>query len=291
MADEPAPSIPPADESTAPAAPPADQVSIQLGPDLALYPPELRPAETLSAASPAPEVEEAAPSTPLESLAVAGPAEQEPQQGSRRRANQEAYERGLTEGRAAFEREQQQRNQQQQFEQTQREATQRVEKLFADLESADYVTQDRARQGILQMYRGNQQASALMTTTRQQVLAEMASDFRTLADLPGIDQDGYQNLHSAPSAAELAKRAFDLGKKTRDEQVAKLEAEVQGLRGRLVGSRATPEKSNGVSTGEEISIEQYAALSPKEARKLTPAQVDALTAQMAQAAQRNGRTF
>jgi hypothetical protein len=291
MADEPASVNPPADESAAPAAPLADQVSIQLGPDLALYPPELRPVETPPVAPPVPEAEQPEPSPPPESLAVAGPAEQEPQQSSRRRANQTAYERGLTEGRAALEREQQQRNQQQQFEQTQREATQRVEKLFADLESTDYMTQDRARQGILQMYRGNQQASALMTTTRQQVLAEMASDFLKLGEIPGIDQDGYQNLHSAPSAAELAKRAFDLGKKTRDEQVAKLEAEVQGLRGRLVGSRATPEKSNGVSSGEEISIEQYAALSPKEARKLTPAQVDALTAQMAQAAQRNGRTF
>ena len=166
--------------------------------------------------------------------------------------------------------------------------------MFADLEAPDYATQDRARQGILQMYRGNRQAQALMTTTRQQILQEMASDFAKLGEIEGIDADGYQSLHTAPSAADLAKRAFELGRKatkgSADEQIARLEAELQGLRGRLVGSRATPEAHNGSGSHlDGFSLEQYQALSPKDAAKLSSAQIDAMTAQLAADAQRNGR--
>jgi hypothetical protein len=175
-------------------------------------------------------------------------------------------------------------------QQTQQEASTRVEQLFRDLEAPDYATQDRARQGILQMYRGNQQAQALMTTTRQQILQEMAADFSTLKNLDGIDDADYQSLHTAPSAADLAKRAFDLGKRSRDEQVVRLEAEVEGLRGRLVGSRATPERANGPSSSSDnMTLEQYAAMSPKEAAQLRPAQIDALTQLLAQEAERAGR--
>src|SRR5262252_6464404 len=165
---------PPSVDPAAPATPaPADQVSIQLGPDLALYAPELRPAETPPAApAPAPE---AAPPEPSESPEVAaGPAPTEQPQGSRRRANEDAYQRGLAEGRAALQREQETQQQASLMQQTQQEANQRVEKLFRDLEAPDYATQDQARRGILQMYRGNQQAQALMQTTRLQVLQEMA---------------------------------------------------------------------------------------------------------------------
>jgi hypothetical protein len=137
------------------------------------------------------------------------------------------------------------------------------------------------------MYRGNQQAQGLMTVTRQQILGEMAADFSKLKDLDGIAETDYQDLHTAPSAAELAKRAFTLGKRARDDQVSRLEAEVEGLRGRLVGSRATPEIANGPSaTSSGITLEQYLAMSPKEARQLPPGVIDALTAQMATEAAR-----
>ena len=133
--------------------------------------------------------------------------------------------------------------------------------------------------------------AALMQTTRQQILQEMAADFANLGTLDGLDQDGYQALHAAPSAAELAKRAFDLGKKSRDDQVAKLEAELTGLRGRLVGSRATPEATNGTGAPNlgGLSVDDYLAMSPKDAAKLSSAQIDAITAQLA-ADFANGRT-
>ena len=280
---------PPSVDPVAPASPaPADQVAIGLGPDLGIYPHELRPAETSAAPAPAPEAAPPEPSEAPEQAAGSAPPPQEPQaQGSRRRANEDAYQRGLTEGRAALQREQETQHQQSLVLQTQQQANQRVEQLFRDLEAPDYATQDRARQGILQMYRGNQQAQALMQTTRLQILQEMAADFANLRDLDGIADADYQHLHTAPSAAELAKRAFDLGKKARDEQVVRLEAELEGLRGRLVGSRATPERANGPSSSSDtITLEQYAAMSPKEARQLRPAQVDALTALMAAEAER-----
>ena len=141
------------------------------------------------------------------------------------------------------------------------------------------------------MYRGNRQAQALMTTTRQQILTEMAADFAKLRELDGITEEDYQTLHAAPSAADLAKRAMDLGRKSRDEQVTRLQAEVEGLRGRLVGSKATPEPRNGGGDMlNGLSIEQYLALTPKEAAKLSSAQIDAMTAQIAAEAARNGRS-
>jgi hypothetical protein len=293
MAEEPAAS-PVEVEPTAPAPSPApaDQVSIQLGPHLDLYPTELRPAPTEPAPEPAPAtaVPEVAPSTTPSQAEppAAGPAEE--QQGSRRRANQDAYERGVTEGRAALEREQQQAQTRATTEQTQREANQRVEKLFGDLESQDYATQDRARREILGMYRGNREASALMQTTRQQILAEMAVDFSKLGEIAGIDQAGYQSLHAAPSAAELAKRAFELGKSSRDDQIVRLEAELQGLRGRLMGSKATPEARNGAGSIEpSLTLEQYQRLSPKEAAKLPASAIDAMMQQLVADAERNGR--
>jgi hypothetical protein len=187
----------------------------------------------------------------------------------------------VAEGQAKYEREQAQRAQQQQYEQTQREATQRVESLFNDLASNDWATVDRARQALGQMYGGNREAQRLQQATRQQILTEMAQDFSKLRDLEGVGENEYQNLHSAPSAADLAKRAFDLGKRSREDQVARLEAELQGLRGRLVGSRATPERANGSSHSDgNISIEEYATLSPKDARKIPAAQIDAMVARM-----------
>src|SRR5215475_12761260 len=114
---------------------PEPQVDIALGPDQSIYPENLRPQPepaTPPVGPPEPEPEASADeSTPD----VAGPDEP---QGSRRQRGDEAYQRGLAEGRAALEREQAQRQQQDQFQQTQREANQRVEQLFNDLSSADY---------------------------------------------------------------------------------------------------------------------------------------------------------
>jgi len=288
----------PATDAPAPTGPDAGpQVEIGLGPDASIYPEHLRPATPTEhpAAPPDSEAPEPAEATAPERTPDVAGSDVSPQEGetrgARRRAAEDAYQRGLADARATLEREQAQRQQQDQVLQTQREATQRVEQLFTELNSPDYATQDRARQGILQMYHGNRQAQALMTTTRQQILQEMAADFGKLKDVEGVSEADYQELFSSPSAADLAKRAMAIGAKARDEQIAKLEAELQGLRGRLVGSRATPEAHNGAGSDTNgISIEQYQALSAKDAQKLSAAQIDALTAQLASDASRNGRS-
>ena len=193
----------------------------------------------------------------------------------------------MAEGRAAFERELAVRQQQQNYLQTQREANQRVEQLFNDLSAADYATQDRARQEILQLYQGNRQAATLMAATRQQVLQEMAADFANLRNVDGLAEADFQQLFEAPSAVELAKRAMAIGARGKDDRTARLEAELEGLRGRLVGSRATPLPANGSGSIEPtMTIEQYQALSAKEAAKLSPSQVDAMMRQWSQDAQR-----
>lgn len=270
------------------------QVEIALGPNLDIYPEDLRSSDPPAPpASEAPEPDEA---TAPESDDVAGAAESPPPgetRGTRRRAAEDAYQRGLAEGRTAYEREQQQVAAQQQQAQIQREAVERVENLFVQARSPDNTVRQQAWNTILTMYDGNRQAQALMSTTRQQILADLARDFSSVRDLDGFTDADYQELHNAPNPTELVKRAFDLGKRARDEHVAKIEAENQGLRGRLVGSRATPEAHNGQSADMSggISIDEYLAMSPKDARKLSSAQIDALTAELAQAAERNGRSY
>jgi hypothetical protein len=289
---------PPESGAPAPASPDGEPtVEIALGPDQTIYPENLRPSQTPEAPTPlddeAPEPDEATVSEPVDVAGNAPSPQQGETRGARRRAAEEAYQRGLTEGRTGYEQQLREQQQREQVDRTQREATQRVEQLFQLAESPDRNLREQAVQQILEMYRGNRQAQALTTATRQQILMEMAQDFGTLKDLDGIDEQGYQQLHTAPSAADLAKRAYDLGKKSKDEQVARLEAELQGLRGRLVGSRATPEAHNGGTSdiGGTVTIEEYLAMSPKEAKKLTSAQIDALTNQLAAAAGRNGRSF
>jgi len=62
------------------------------------------------------------------------------------------------------------------------------------------------------------------------------------------------------------------------------------VRGRLVGSRASPEARNGSGAIEAtMSIEQYQALSPKEAAKIPPAQVDAMMREWQADAARSAR--
>lgn len=178
----------------------------------------------------------------------------------------------------------------QQAEQTQRAATQRVEQLFRGLESPDPNQQTLARQGILELYRGNQQAAALQTTTRQAVLGQIAADFLRLRGADGITDEDYEQLHTAPDPAELAKRAMALGRKKRDDDVARLEAELTQLRGRLVGRTASPAPANGIAGSGGLTWDAYISMSPQEARKLTPRQIDEVVAAHARElqAQTNG---
>lgn len=285
MTDQP-PS--PQNEPAAPAAPPADQVSIGLGPDLGIYPEELRPAEPAQPETPAPEAD--SPAAPPLDLVDAGPAETvSPQQGettspqgSRQQRGQEAYERGLAEGRAAAERERVLAEAARTATETQHAATQRVELLFSALESPDSNVQTQARNEILKLYRGNQQASALQTTTRQAILGQLAADFLKLKGAEGISDEDYQQLHTAADPAELARRAINIGKTQRDDEVAKLQAELMQLRGRLIGRTASPQPANGVAGGSAgVSWDAYISMSPAEARKLTPRQIDAIVAEHA----------
>lgn len=289
MTDQP-PS--PQNEPAAPVAPPADQVSIGLGPDLGIYPEELRPAEPAQPETPAPEAEP--PAAPPLDLVDAGPAtpdvspldktqgETAAPQGSRQQRGQEAYERGLAEGRAAAERERVLAEAARTATETQRAATQRVELLFSALESPDPNIQTQAQREILQLYRGNQQASALQTSTRQVILGQLAADFLKLKGAEGISDEDYQQLHTAADPAELARRAISIGKTRRDDEVAKLQAELMQLRGRLIGRTASPQPANGVAGGSAgVSWDAYISMSPAEARKLTPRQIDAIVAEHA----------
>jgi hypothetical protein len=177
-----------------------------------------------------------------------------------------------------------------QADETARAATQRVEQLFQGLESPDPRVQAQAQKGILDLYRGNQQATALQTSTRQVILGQIAADFLRLRGSDGIDDQTYEQLHTAPDPAELAKRAIAIGRKQRDDDVAKLEAELTQLRGKLVGRTASPSPANGIASSGGLTWDAYLSMSPSEARKLTPRQIDEVVAAHARElqAQTNG---
>lgn len=257
------------------ATPEAPTPTIELGPSVDVYPDAIRPKPSEPAVE-AQESGEPAASEPQSGDAGA----QSESEGTRRQRGEDAYQRGVRETREAIERERREQDEREKAAREQREAQERIDKLFADLDSSDYGVQDAARQQLLKIRADNQQTGKLEQSIRSQIVQQMAADFGKLQGIEGIGDDGYKKLHGAKDAAELAKSAFELGKKARDEEIAGLQAELAAARGRAVGQAAAPEHANGHANGNgRLTWDAYRAMSAKEARKLTAAQIDAVTAE------------
>lgn len=211
--------------------------------------------------------------TSTEPEPVAQPSGEEPK--SNRQAGKEAYERGLREGREAAAKE---AREQAERERSERDAKSRQEEfntllLEANLpDDGTYDTQQRralAQQKLGQLYASN----TVTQSAYQRGVAEQEQRFwggfeGRLSDL-GFDADGVKALMTAPSAIDFARRMVEHGKFQEkavwEQEVAKRDAKIEELQGKLASKSASPEsanglRTNGVATREVRTIEDAYAL-------------------------------
>jgi hypothetical protein len=248
------------------------QVQIELGPH-DIYPDDARPApepeaapETESDEVPEP-AEDAA--TPPETSDAGVPVEQP--RRSRRERGEEAYQRGLSEGRAAAERERQQKQQQDQLRQQQSQANEQIEQLFRQLRAPSPQERDQAGRQLAAIHEQSLQGNQALEIARQQVLAQMAADFMQVRHLEGATDDDMQQLFRAASMSDFASKVHAIGRRGETElqaKITKLEAELQAARTRAVGARATPEPRNGAGSIGQVGMHDLEGMSLKDIRKL-----------------------
>lgn len=276
-----------------PEAPAAEQVTIELGPDTKLYPERMVQTEPTIPEPAAPESEEAGTSEASE--ADAGPS-QEPQTGSRRQKGEDAYQRGLREGRENAARERDEAQARQAREQAQQQEQQRIRQLYRDLKSNDYDTRERASQALGDLADMTELQATHRMAGRSEVLAEMGQSINAIKDLEGMDEDGFKEIWNSKTPADAVKVAFARGQKLAktqaDERIAELEAQLEAANGRGAARSLTPDRQNGSSgKGPGLTLEQYQRMSPRQikAAGITSADIDAMVAEMQAEAQRNGR--
>lgn len=267
MAEQPAPS------DGAPVSLPEEQVQIELGPH-DIYPAPTEPVvEPESEDDDAPEPDDAAP-TPPASLDAGVPLEAQPQPGqpqsrrSRRQAGEEAYQRGLSEGRVKAQQEWQQQQHARLVEQTQREANERIQGLFNQLTAPTFQQREEAGKALASMYQSTQSGNQALELARQQVHQQMAADFATVKDLDGATDADMQELLKASSMSDFAKKVHTIGRRALEDRITKLEAELQAARTHAVGARATPEAANGAGRIGQFAMHDLQGMGLKEARKL-----------------------
>jgi hypothetical protein len=259
---------PAASESAEPASPSPSEPRIQLGPHADIYPESVAapaPASPVPAEDEAPEPEtEAAPQPSADAGAPAAP---EQPRRSRRQAGDEAYKQGLSEGRAAAEREVQQRQHQEVVERIQRDANERVQALFAQLEAPTFQQREEASKQLAQIHKQTLEGNQALEIARQQVNAQMAADFASVKELEGMTEDDQKGLMTATSMSDFAKRVHAIGQRGLQERLAKLETELQAARARQVGQHATPEAANGAGRIDGHSLQDLDGMSLKDIRK------------------------
>jgi len=268
MAEQPA-----ASEDT-PAVAPADSVqTIELGPHADIYPESVRspePAPAADADSTDDEDEAATPSPEAD----AGPSPQpqleaaEPEKKSRRQRGEEAYQRGLSEGRAAAQREATERAHQDMVQRAQREANERIEGLFKQLQAPTFQQREDAGRQLADIHTQTLQGNQALDIARQQVHAQMAADFATVKDLDGATDDDMRDLMGAASMSDFARKVHAIGRRGLEARVTKLEAELQAARAHAVGSRATPEAANGAGRIGQVVMHDLQNMPLKDVRKI-----------------------
>src|SRR5438876_10801750 len=200
-------------------------VSIELGPDTNLYPEGIRPAET---PPPAQESEQAAapPSPPEDAGSEEAPKEGEPK-GSRRQKGEDAYQRGLREGREAAEKARTERETGEAREKATADEQARIRQLFRDLRSPDYDLRTKAGEELSGLVDTHELNQSIEVRTRTAVLQEIADGLKSFGQLEGVGDEGHQSLLAAKTPTEFAETAFKLGQKQAksqaDEKIAELE--------------------------------------------------------------------
>jgi len=269
-------------------------VSIELGPDTNLYPEGIRPVET---PPPAQESEQAAaPPPPSEDAgSEEAPKEGEPK-GSRRQKGEDAYQRGIREGREAAEKARTERETGEAREKATADEQARIRQLFRDLRSPEYDTRTKAGEELSGLVDTHELNQSIEVRTRTAVLQEIADGLKSFGQLDGVGDEGHQSLLAAKTPTEFAETAFKLGQKQAksqaDEKIAELEAQLEAERGKHAARSLSPERSNGSNgAGARLTLEQYQRMTPAEVRKagITSADIDLMTAELMQEAERARR--
>jgi hypothetical protein len=244
------------------------QVQIELGPH-DIYPDATRPApEPTAQPDETPEPDDEAATPPVATDAgVEQPAEQQPKR-SRRQAGEEAFQRGLSEGRAQLQQEWAQQQHQQLVERTQREANERVQQLFQQLRAPTFQQREEAGKQLAVIHEQTLQGTQALEIARQQVHAQMAQDFATVKELDGATEADMQELLKASSMSDFAKKVHTIGRRTLEDRITKLEAELQAARTHMVGARATPEAANGAGRIGQFGMHDLNGMGLKDIRKL-----------------------
>src|SRR5215831_7839013 len=269
MAEQPA-----ASEGT-PVVSAEDVQTIELGPHAEIYPESLsaRPAPP----SPEPASEEEAPETddeaatpsPEADAGVVPPPAAQPEgekKQSRRQRGEEAYQRGLSEGRAAAQRDAQQQAHQNLVQQAQREANERIERLFQQLQAPTFQQREDAGRQLADIHAQTLQGNQALEIARQQVHAQMAADFATVKDLDGANANDMQDLLAATSMSDFARKVHAIGRRGLEDRITKLEAELQAARAHAVGARATPESANGAGRIGQVAMHDLQNMPLKDVR-------------------------
>jgi len=271
MTEQPAPS------NGAPVSPPEPQVQIELGPH-DIYPTSATPPEPPAESAEddeAPEPLDEAPTPPASS--DAGLSTEPPQPGSdtpspsrrsRRQAGEEAFQRGLSEGRLKAQQEWQEQQHAQLVAQTQRQANEQIQNLFNQLTAPTFQQREEAGKALAGIYQSTLQGNQALDIARQQVHQQMAADFATVKDLDGATEADMQELLKASSMSDFAKRVHSIGRRALEDRITKLEAELQAARAHAVGSRATPEAANGSGRIGQFAMHDLQSMGLKEVRKL-----------------------
>ena len=221
-------------------------VSIELGPDTNLYPEGIRPAET---PPPAQESEQAAapPSPPEDAGSEEAPKEGEPK-GSRRQKGEDAYQRGMREGREAAEKARTERETGEAREKATADEQARIRQLFRDLRSPDYDLRTKAGEELSGLVDTQELNQSIEVRTRTAVLQEIADGLKSFGQLEGVGDEGHQSLLAAKTPTEFAETAFKLGQKQAksqaDEKIAELEAQLEAERGKHAARSLSPERDD-----------------------------------------------
>lgn len=172
--------------------------------------------------------------------------------GTRRQRGEEAYQRGLDEGRKLAEAERKAAEDAARAERTAREERESLLSLAQRARAGEWDAVEQLAaltEGRVQATDTQQKELALFVEAEKRVFSKIAQDFASLKGHDGIDEDGFKSLLEAPSVAEYGARAFALGSKSRDAEVTTLTARVRELEGKLSGKAPSPLAANGHTSG------------------------------------------
>lgn len=182
--------------------------------------------------------------------------------GTRRERGEDAYKRGLEEGRKAVEAERAARAEADAAEAKAKAERESLATLIQKAKEGDWEAAQQLaaiEEGRLQATDTQARELTLLRSAEEKVFKAIAADFASLKGHEGIDDDGFKELVEAPSVAAYGKKAFELGQKSRAGEITTLQTQVRELSAKLAARGPSPISANGHTANGAAN---YANLSP-----------------------------